>query len=63
MKYGFGIDMGGTSVKLALFDLEGNIVEKWSIPTRTEDGASMSCRILPHPFWIAWKRRKSAVRM
>lgn len=38
MKYGFGIDVGGTSVKLALFDLEGNIVEKWSIPTRTEDG-------------------------
>ena len=28
MKYGFGIDVGGTSVKLALFDLEGNIVEK-----------------------------------
>lgn len=40
MKLGFGIDVGGTSVKIALFDLEGNMMDKWSIPTRTENGGA-----------------------
>ena len=31
-----GIDIGGTSVKFGLFDSEGRLLEKWSIPTRTE---------------------------
>ena len=31
-----GIDIGGTSVKLGLFDLEGALLEKWSIPTNRE---------------------------
>lgn len=35
-KYCFGIDVGGTSVKCALFSAEGTIEEKWEIPTRTE---------------------------
>ena len=34
-KYCFGVDVGGTSVKIGLFDVEGNILEKWEIPTRT----------------------------
>lgn len=34
MGYGFGIDVGGTTVKLAFFDTEGNLIEKWEIPTR-----------------------------
>lgn len=36
-KYVFGVDVGGTTVKIGYFDLEGNIVDKWEIPTRTED--------------------------
>ena len=36
MKYGFGVDLGGTTVKLAFFDKEGTILHKWEIPTRTE---------------------------
>lgn len=35
-KYCFGADIGGTSIKLGLFDAEGNMLEKWEIPTRTE---------------------------
>ena len=31
-----GIDIGGTSVKFGLFDGNGDLLEKWSIPTRTE---------------------------
>ena len=44
MKCGFGIDLGGTTVKLAFLDEQGVILEKWEIPTVTEDGGS---RILP----------------
>lgn len=36
--YCFGIDVGGTTVKLGLFDGEGNVLEKWEIPTRSENG-------------------------
>jgi len=44
MKYGFGIDVGGTTVKLAWFDETGTLLDKWEIPTVTADGGS---RILP----------------
>ncbi len=37
MKYGFGVDLGGTTVKLAYFDETGNMLRKWEIPTRTEN--------------------------
>lgn len=37
MKYGFGVDLGGTTVKIAFFDETGTILEKWEIPTRTEN--------------------------
>lgn len=32
-KYAFGVDIGGTTVKLGFFDKEGNILDKWEIPT------------------------------
>ena len=38
MRYGFGADVGGTSVKLGLFDENGTLLEKREIPTRTEEG-------------------------
>lgn len=38
MRYGFGADVGGTSVKLGLFDENGTLLEKREIPTRTEAG-------------------------
>ena len=42
--YVFGIDVGGTTVKLGLFDLNGMVVDKWEIPTRTQNSGEM---ILP----------------
>ncbi len=42
--YVFGVDVGGTTVKLGLFDIQGNVIEKWEIPTRTENGGQ---NILP----------------
>lgn len=37
MGYGFGIDVGGTTVKIGFFDTEGNLLEKWEIPTRKQE--------------------------
>ena len=42
--YGFGVDIGGTTVKLGLFRTNGELLDKWEIPTRKEDGGS---QILP----------------
>lgn len=39
-QYVFGVDIGGTTVKLGLFDAEGNLLDKWEIPTRTEESGS-----------------------
>lgn len=38
--YVFGVDIGGTTVKLGLFSPDGNLLDKWEIPTRTENGGS-----------------------
>lgn len=36
-KYGFGVDIGGTTCKIGLFDMNGTILEKWEIKTNTEN--------------------------
>lgn len=35
-EYCFGIDIGGTTVKCGLFRTDGEVLDKWEIPTRTE---------------------------
>lgn len=37
MSYCFGIDLGGTTVKMGLFHFDGELIEKWEIVTRKED--------------------------
>ena len=37
MKYCFGVDIGGTTVKIGLFTTKGDLLEKWEIKTRTEN--------------------------
>ena len=39
-----GIDIGGTTVKMGLFDEEGTMIDKWEIVTHKEDGGE---QILP----------------
>lgn len=39
-KYCFGVDVGGTTVKIGLFSPEGEVVEKWEIPTKTDNNGS-----------------------
>lgn len=43
-KYVFGVDLGGTTVKMGLFDTDGNVSDKWEIVTdKTNNGE----KILP----------------
>ena len=42
--YGFGVDIGGTTVKLGLFRTDGELLDKWEITTRKENDGS---QILP----------------
>lgn len=44
MKYCFGVDIGGTTVKMGVFELGGKMLDKWEIPTRTENQGE---KILP----------------
>jgi len=36
-KYGFGIDIGGTTIKMELFKVDVNLLEKWEVDTRKEE--------------------------
>ena len=44
MQYVFGVDLGGTTAKLGLFTVAGELLDKWEIPTRPENGGE---HILP----------------
>ena len=37
-KYGFGVDVGGTTIKMGFFETSGRLISKWEIKTNTEDG-------------------------
>ncbi|MDD6291449.1 MAG: ROK family glucokinase [Lachnospiraceae bacterium] len=36
-KYGFGVDVGGTTVKMGFFETDGKLIDKWEIKTNTSD--------------------------
>lgn len=41
-KYGFGVDVGGTTVKIGFFETNGKLIDKWEINTNKENnGASI----------------------
>ena len=44
MNYCFGVDVGGTTVKIGMFRFDGELIEKWEIKTRTENNGE---NILP----------------
>ena len=51
-KYCFGIDVGGTTIKCGLFQVDGVLMDKWEVPTHTENEGE---RILSD---IAWEVEK-----
>ena len=42
--YAFGVDIGGTTIKMGFFTTDGKFVDKWEITTRTENSGE---KILP----------------
>ena len=38
-KYVLGADIGGTTVKLGLFTVDGELLDKWEIPTVLGEGS------------------------
>ena len=36
-KYGFGVDIGGTTIKMGFFETNGNLLDKWEIKTDTSN--------------------------
>lgn len=45
MRFGFGVDLGGTTVKMAFFEESGKLLDKWEIPTVTKNEGT---QILPN---------------
>ncbi|MER2063535.1 MAG: ROK family protein, partial [Alkalibacterium sp.] len=42
-----GVDLGGTTIKFAIITREGEILEKWSIPTDiTDEGSHITPSII-----------------
>ena len=42
MNYCFGVDIGGTTIKMGLFQFNGEVIDKWEIKTRVEnEGAAI----------------------
>lgn len=39
-KYGFGVDIGGTTCKIGLFETTGTLLDKWEIRTNTANGGA-----------------------
>ncbi len=37
-KYGFGVDVGGTTIKMGFFQTDGKLLDKWEIKTNTANG-------------------------
>ena len=39
-KYGFGVDIGGTTIKMGFFEADGTLLDKWELKTNTENGGA-----------------------
>ena len=62
-RYGFGVDIGGTTCKIGLFDMSGVIVEKWEIPTNTENnGAAILDDVAAAEKWKKSRSQKTMYR-
>ena len=39
-KYGFGVDLGGTTIKMGFFETNGKLIDKWEIKTDTSNNGA-----------------------
>ncbi len=61
MKYGFGVDIGGTTIKIGFFSVDGDLIEKWEIPTNKMIMESIFLKKLLILF-IVLSRKKTLIR-
>lgn len=54
MKYIIGIDVGGTTVKIGVFDVSGNLRRKWSIFTNKEENG----KHIIHDVYVSLQKKK-----
>ena len=54
----FGVDLGGTTVKMGLFSVEGEVLEKWEIPTRKEQDGKFILPDIAASIQETMKRRR-----
>ena len=58
MKYIFGVDLGGTTVKMGLFNESGEVLEKWEIKTvKDNNGAILRQASTPRLQRKIWLKR------
>lgn len=59
-RYIFGLDIGGTALKLGLFEKSGRLLQSFCAPTDTSEGGSRllprKCRILAKPCPLGFER-------
>ena len=58
MKYGFGVDLGGTTVKIAFFQEDGTLLDKWEIPTVIADGGKQILPDIAASVQAYWEKKK-----
>lgn len=59
-KYKIGVDVGGTNVKIALIDKEGNIVYSNTVPTRAEMGYEYTISNIKQAIYDLMKETKTS---
>lgn len=56
--YAFGVDIGGTTVKIGLFETQGTLLNKWEIPTNKDKGGSLILSDITEALKQEMKNRK-----
>ena len=59
-KYCMGVDVGGTTVKIGLFEGEGSLIDNWEIVTRKDEGGSLILGDIAQSLKEKWEEKSIA---
>ena len=54
-----GVDVGGTSVKIGLFEITGELLDKWEVKTRKEEGGTHILPDVARSIRAGWRKELS----
>ncbi len=60
VKYCMGVDVGGTTVKIGLFEGEGSLIDNWEIVTRKDEGGSLILGDIAQSLKEKWEEKSIA---